>query len=69
MTGFVASIEPNRRYGFIKATGYVKDIFFHKMSLIDGTTMDDIREGVELSFDVEDSPKGARAERVCLRDE
>ena len=40
-----------------------KDVFFHSKSLV-GVTFDELREGDEVTFDTEDSPKGMNAVNV-----
>jgi CspA family cold shock protein len=40
-----------------------KDLFFHGNSLV-GVTFDEIQEGDNVTFDVEDSPKGKNAVNV-----
>jgi CspA family cold shock protein len=51
-------------YGFIKPEDGSKDVFFHASALVDGTTFDDLKEGDEVTFDVEQGPKGPAAANV-----
>ncbi|HLG36276.1 MAG TPA: cold shock domain-containing protein, partial [Bacteroidia bacterium] len=46
-----------------KVEGQDKDLFFHSNSLV-GITFDELQEGDNVSFDVEDSPKGKNAVNV-----
>ena len=52
----------DRGFGFIE-TGDKKDLFFH-MTNLEGVQWDDLREGLKVSYEVGDGPKGPRAERV-----
>jgi CspA family cold shock protein len=52
----------DRGFGFIE-TGDNKDLFFH-MTNLEGVQWDDLREGLKVSYEVGDGPKGPRAERV-----
>ena len=53
----------DKGFGFIKVEGQDKDLFFHSKSLV-GSTFDEIREGDQVSFDTEESPKGKNAVNV-----
>jgi CspA family cold shock protein len=52
----------DRGFGFIE-TGDNKDLFFH-MTNLEGVQWDDLREGLKVTYEVGDGPKGPRAERV-----
>ncbi|MBK5286385.1 MAG: cold shock domain-containing protein [Bacteroidia bacterium] len=62
MTGSIKK-KTTKGFGFIKAEGMDKDLFFHGNSLVD-VTFDEIQEGDSVTFDVEDSPKGKNAVNV-----
>lgn len=63
MTGTVVRKKDNG-FGFIKPDDGGKDVFFHAQSLID-FAFDDIVEGkTQVSFDVEQGPKGPAAANV-----
>lgn len=55
--------KTDKGFGFITVQGQDKDLFFHSKSLV-GVTFDELNEGDEVSFDVEDSPKGKNAVNV-----
>ena len=55
--------KTDKGFGFITAEGQEKDLFFHSKSLVD-VTFDELNEGDQVSFDVEDSPKGKNATNV-----
>lgn len=62
MTGTIKRLT-DRGFGFIGAEGMEKDLFFHSKSLV-GVTYEELREGDNVSFDTEDSPKGPNAVNV-----
>jgi CspA family cold shock protein len=55
--------KTDKGFGFITVQGEEKDIFFHSKSLV-GVTFDELNEGDQVTFDVEDSPKGKNAVNV-----
>ena len=57
--------KTDKGFGFITAEGMDKDLFFHSKSLVD-VTFDELNEGDNVSFEVEDSPKGKNAVNVQL---
>ncbi|HUQ30402.1 MAG TPA: cold shock domain-containing protein [Candidatus Paceibacterota bacterium] len=60
--GTVARLT-DRGFGFIKAEGMEKDLFFHSKELV-GITFEELREGDTVTFEVADSPKGPNAVKV-----
>ncbi len=52
----------DKGFGFID-TGS-GDLFFHASALTDGLRFDDLQEGDEVSYDLGQGPKGARAESI-----
>ena len=53
----------DKGFGFITVEGQEKDLFFHSKSLV-GVTFDELNEGVKVTFEMEDSPKGPNAVNV-----
>lgn len=53
----------DKGFGFISREGEQKDLFFHSNNLV-GVSYNDLREGDNVSFDVEESPKGLNAVNV-----
>jgi CspA family cold shock protein len=62
MTGSIVRKKDNG-FGFIKPDDGGKDVFFHAQSLVD-VAFDDIQEGEQVTFDVEEGPKGPAATNV-----
>ena len=62
MTGSIKK-KTDKGFGFIAVAGQAKDLFFHSKSLV-GVTFDELQEGDNVSFDMEDSPKGPNAVNV-----
>ena len=52
-------------FGFISREGEEKDLFFHSNDL-EGVSFDELQEGAEVTFDVEDGEKGPAAKKVKL---
>lgn len=50
-------------FGFIAIEGQAKDLFFHSNSLV-GITWDEIKEGDNVTFETEETPKGLNAVNV-----
>jgi cold shock protein len=63
MTGTIKKILADKGFGFISREGQEKDLFFHSKSLV-GVQFNDLAEGDEVSFEIEDSPKGKNAVNV-----
>ncbi len=57
--------KTDKGFGFIAVDGQAKDLFFHSNSLV-GVTFDALQEGDNVTFDIEDSPKGPNAVNVQL---
>ena len=62
MTGTVRTLRVDKGFGFIKDQAG-QEYFFHRSAVV-GETLDDLREGDGVEFEVGDGPKGPRAERV-----
>jgi cold shock protein len=62
MTGSIVRKRDNG-YGFIKPADGSKDVFFHAQALVD-VAFDDLQEGENVTFDVEQGPKGPAAANV-----
>lgn len=57
----------DRGFGFISREGEEKDLFFHINEFDgNGTNFEDLKEGQELSFEVEDGEKGPSAVNVVM---
>lgn len=55
--------KTDKGFGFITVEGQEKDLFFHSKALI-GVTFDELQEGDNVTFDIEESPKGPNAVNV-----
>jgi CspA family cold shock protein len=53
----------DKGFGFIATPELEKDLFFHSNSLV-GVTFDEIKEGDNVTFETEESPKGLNAINV-----
>ena len=63
MTGTIKTILREKGFGFISREGEAKDLFFHSKEL-NGVTMDELKEGDTVSFEIVDGPKGPAATGV-----
>ena len=59
----VVKKKTDKGFGFIAIEGEDKDLFFHSNSLV-GVSFDEIQEGDNVSFEIEDSAKGKNAVNV-----
>ena len=62
-TGTVKWFNESKGFGFISPSDGGKDVFVH-FSAIQGSGFKSLAEGQEVSFDVEDGPKGPQATNV-----
>jgi CspA family cold shock protein len=62
MNGTIKKIVFEKKFGFIKYDGE-KDLFFHANNL-DGVSFDELNEGDEVTFEVEQADKGPAAVNV-----
>ncbi len=62
MRGQVNKLKADRGFGFIR-TSSGEDLFFHQSAVADGG-FDNLREGQEVTFETESSPRGPRARDV-----
>ncbi|MDD3862171.1 MAG: cold shock domain-containing protein [Candidatus Gracilibacteria bacterium] len=62
MTGTIKKLT-DKGFGFITGEGLEKDLFFHSNSLV-GITFNELKEGDEVTFETENSPKGLNAVNV-----
>lgn len=63
-TGKIKKLVSDKGFGFISANEG-KEVFFHRSGLV-GTSYESLREGQDVEFDTESSPKGPRAINVRL---
>ena len=64
MKGTIKKVIQQRGFGFIAAEDG-KEIFFHR-SALEGADFDALEEGTSVEFDLEESPKGARAAKIRI---
>ena len=58
MKGKIANLS-DRGFGFITPEEGDKDLFFHARSLVEGLDFNDLKNGDEMTFEVEDGGKGS----------
>ena len=61
--GTIKRLVSDRGFGFIEEEGNPKDLFFHASALVD-VEFDSLREGDNVTFEVEENDKGAHAINV-----
>lgn len=62
MTGTVKTLT-EKGFGFLSVPGEKKDIFFHARGL-NGIRFDELKQGDELEFDIEQGEKGPHAVNI-----
>lgn len=60
--GTVKKLISDKGFGFIAGDGG-KDLFFHHSAVV-GTTIEQLEEGQEVTYETGQGPKGPRAENV-----
>ena len=63
LQGKVKWFNPTKGYGFIEREDKEKDVFVHTSAVRDAG-MNSLEEGQEVTFDVEDGPKGPNATNI-----
>lgn len=63
MTGSIKKVVPERGFGFIAAEDGA-EYFFHRSSVDSSLTFENLSIGEPVSFAVESSPRGPRAQNV-----
>ena len=61
--GTVKKVVSDRGFGFIAADDG-KEYFFHRTAVDGAASFDSLQGGEKVTFEIEDSPKGPRANRV-----
>ena len=64
MTGTIKTIVEGKDFGFITYEGAPKDLFFHKSEL-QGVTLDELKGGDAVTFEMGEGPKGPNATNVA----
>ena len=62
-TGTIKKVVADRGFGFITADD-TKEYFFHRNSLDSSIDFDRLNGGEKVEFEIEQSPKGPRANKV-----
>ncbi|HEY8237980.1 MAG TPA: cold shock domain-containing protein [Candidatus Limnocylindrales bacterium] len=62
-TGTIKKVVADRGFGFIAAED-AKEYFFHRGALDSSLTFERLNGGEKVEFEIEQSPKGARAAKV-----
>lgn len=62
--GKVKWFSTDKGYGFISPEDGSKDVFVHRSSVDDLDWEEGLREGEEVEYDVEQTPKGLNAQNV-----
>ena len=61
MQGIIQRIIKERNYGFIEVEGEENNIFFHRTGVAEDVDFDDLHDGDEVEFEVEDTNRGPQA--------
>jgi cold shock protein len=67
MTGKIARIMLEKGFGFIAGQDG-SDYFFHRSAVTGGALFEQLRDGLAVTFDVGQGPKGPRAENVRVEE-
>ena len=62
-TGIITKVVDDRGFGFISADD-AKEYFYHRAGLDPSLDFDRLTGGEKVEFEIEQSPKGPRANRV-----
>jgi len=65
LTGLVQRLYLDRGFGFIRVDRD-QDYFFHRSGLDAGLLMSDLQEGLRVTFEPRQVPKGLRAEHIQI---
>lgn len=63
MKGTIKRIVSDKFFGFIETAEMDKDVFFHG-SAVEGMTFEELREGMNVEFNAEESDRGPKAVNV-----
>ena len=63
-TGTVKKVVSDRGFGFITADDDGKDYFFHRSAVAASLDFDRLAGGERVKFEIQQDPKGARANNV-----
>jgi CspA family cold shock protein len=66
MQGKIKKIVGSRGFGFIMVDDDEKDIFFHRSQIEGDVVFEDLREGQEVSFEIEETQKGPQAVNIKI---
>ncbi len=64
MQGKIEKVIRDRGFGFISVQDKEDSIFFHKTQIDKELVFEDLREGQDVQFEVEETPKGLQAVKV-----
>lgn len=65
--GTIKKVMRDKGFGFIVPDDGSEDIFFHRSRLSPKVYFEDLREGIEVQFDVRPGEKGRQAFNVRIR--
>ena len=65
-TGTVKWFNPQKGFGFIEVEGGGKDVFVH-ISAVEGSGMNDLREGQKVTFEEGQDARGGRTSAMNLK--
>jgi cold shock protein len=65
MKGTIKRIVSDKFFGFIETADMDKDVFFHG-SAVEGMTFEELREGMNVTFEAEEADRGPKAVKVTV---